>query len=86
MFYKFGNVVATGSDILTRIEMFGMRHEVFTNTGSHCKSKVGVNVDFANCRFRRFTELIFGNAYCVTEFAAIVVDDLTYCGATEDAP
>ena len=74
------DVVASRREILTRVEVIRMLNEMFADTGSHRKAKVGVDVDFADSGFRGFAELIFGNADSVFQVAAVVVDDFDVFG------
>ena len=72
---EFFDISATGREVLARVKVFGILHEVFADTCSQSEAEVGVDIDFADSRFSRFAELVFGNADCVFEFAAVVVDD-----------
>ena len=77
---EFFDVCATRSEILARVKVVGVLHEVFADTGSHGKAQVGVDVDFADCGARCFAELSFRNADCVFKCAAVVVDDFNVFG------
>ena len=77
---EFADVVASRRDVLARIEVLGMLLEVLADARRHGEAQVGVDVDLADCRLRRFSQLILGNAYGVGEIAVVVVDDLDVLG------
>ena len=56
------DILAAVADVLSGIEVIGMSDEVLTDTCGHAKTKVGVDVDLADCAFSRHTELVLGNA------------------------
>ena len=70
------DVRAAICDVLARIEVLRMRHEVLADASRHCKTEVGVDVDLADRGLRCLAELILRNADSVIELAAVVVDDL----------
>ena len=80
MLDEFADVVASRRDVLARIEVLGMLLEVLADARRHGEAQVGVDVDLADGRLRRFSQLILGNAYGVGEIAVVVVDDLDVLG------
>ncbi len=65
---------ASRFEVLTRVEMIRMRHEVFTDASGHCKTEVGVDVDLADCHLSGLTELFLGNADCAGHIATVGID------------
>ena len=66
-------LVAGGAEILAGIEFSGLGGEHFAHFCRHRQSAVGVDVDFADCGFRRLAELLFGNADCRFKLSAVLV-------------
>ena len=77
---EFFDVRAAGREILARVKVVGMLHEVFTNTSRQSKAQVRVDIDFADCGLCSFAELVFGNADSVFELSAVIVDDFDIFG------
>ncbi len=73
---EFFNVCSCGFEIFSRIEFGGIIVIELSDRSGHCKTEVGVDIDFANREFCGFAELFFGNADSVGHFAAVVVDHL----------
>lgn len=70
------DILARRAEIFARIESCRMRRHVFADTCGQAEAQVGVDVDFADRRFRSAAELILRNADGVVQSAAVVVDDL----------
>ena len=68
------HVLASGLEILTRIEVTGVLVEVLADGGGHGETAVGVDVDLADCALGGFTELLLGDTYGIGEFATVGVD------------
>ena len=66
-------LVAGGAEILAGVEFGGLGGEHFAHFCRHSQSAVGVDVDFADCGFRRLAELLFRNADCGFELSAVLV-------------
>ena len=64
------------SDVLARIEMLRMSHEMLADTSRHSEAEIRVDVDLADCGLRSAAELILRDTDSVIEFAAVRVDDL----------
>ena len=56
--------------------MIGMLRKMLTNSRCHAQTQVRINVDFANCALRRFSELFFRNTDGILQLSAIGIDDL----------
>lgn len=70
------DIRAAIAQILTGIEMIRMLHKMLADASRHAKTKVGIDIDLADRASCRFTKLIFRNADCVNQLAAVLVDDL----------
>ena len=70
------NICTAVAKILTRIKMIRMLYKMLTDACSHAQTKVGVNVDLADSALCSLAKLIFRNADCVNQLAAVLVDDL----------
>ena len=68
------HVLASGLQILTRIEVVGMLSQILTNGSGHGQTAVRVDVDLADSALRSLTQLLFGNTYCIGQVAALLVD------------
>ena len=75
VFNEFLDVGTAISNVLTRVKVFRMSHEVLTDTSRKSQTQVRVDVDFANCGFSSFAELVFRNTNSIIEFAAVSIDD-----------
>lgn len=73
MHVELFELVAGGAEILAGVEFSGLGGEHFAHFCRHSQSAVGVDVDFADCGFRRLAELLFGNADCGFELSAVLV-------------
>ena len=62
MSYDILDILTAIANILTRIEVIRICHEVLSDTCCHTKTKVRVDVDLADSASCSFTELIFRNA------------------------
>ena len=69
----FFNVGASGFKIFSRVELRGIIVEEFSDGSGHCKANIRIDIDFANRKFCRFTELFFGHADSVGHLAAVLV-------------
>ena len=67
------DVGSCGFEIFSRVELFGMFGEEFTNGAGKSETEVGVDIYLADCAACRFAELFFGNADCVGHLAAVFV-------------
>ena len=76
MLNQFLDVGTAISNVLTRVKVFRMSHEVLTDTSRKSQTQVRVDVDLANCGFSSLAELIFRNTNSIVQFAAVSVDDL----------
>jgi len=68
------HVLASGLQVLTGIEIAGLLVEVLADGSGHSQTAVAVDVDLADCALAGFAELLFGNTYCIGQFAAMCVD------------
>ena len=76
MLVEFFHFVASRAEVFAGVEFAGFVNEDFTNSSSHGKTAVGVDVDFANSALGGFAELFFGNTDCIGKFATVGVDDV----------
>ena len=70
------HVLASGLQILARIEMTGVLVEVLADGSCHGETRVRVDVDLANSALACFAELLFGNTHCIGELATMSVDGI----------
>ena len=70
------DILAAVAEVLSGIKVLGMRDEVLADTGGHAQTKVGVDVDLADCALCGKTKLILRNADGILQSAAVGVDDL----------
>ena len=73
---KLNHIFASLAAILTRIEIFGMKSECLANACRERKTRVGVDVDFANGALRCLAELILGYSDSIGKVASVFVDDV----------
>ena len=69
------DLVSSLSEILAGIEMAGILCKVATDSGGHCKTKIGIDVDFANSHGRSFSEHFLRDADGVGHLSAELVDN-----------
>ena len=72
------HVLASGLQVLARIEIAGLLVEVLADGCGHGKTAVRVDVDLADCALAGLAELLFGNTYCIGQFAAVSVDGVNF--------
>ena len=65
-----------GLQILARIELVGMLVEELADRAGHSETEIGVDIDLANGKLRRVTELLLRHADGVGHLAAVRVDHL----------
>ena len=70
------DIFAAVADVLSGIEVVGVSHKVLADACRHAQTKVGIDIDLADCACRRLAELLLGNADCILEGAAMGIDDL----------
>ena len=73
---EFLHLVTGGAQIFTRVKLTGFVVEDLADGGGHCKTAVGVDVDLADCALGGLAELLFGNANCIGQLTAELVDDV----------
>ena len=67
---EFFDVGSCGLQIFSRVELFGVFGEEFSDSSGHSKSQIGVDIDFAYGKLSGFAELFFGYADSVRHFSA----------------
>ena len=76
MHVEFLHFVAGGAEILARVELAGLVVKDLADGGGHRETAVGVNVDLADGALGSLAELLLGDADCVGQVAAVLVDDV----------
>ena len=71
----FFDVFSCGFKILSGVKVIRMLDKMLTDGTGANKTKVGVDVDLANCHFCGFTKKFLGNTDCIGHLAAEFVDD-----------
>ena len=74
------NSISCGSEVLSGVEVVGMLSEMLSNSTGHCQTKVGVDVDFANCHSCSLAEHFFGNTDSIGHFTAIGINHFNKLG------
>ena len=75
MFDHLFHVHSCVAEVLARVEVVGVLDEVLSDCRRERYAKVGVDIDLADRKLRRFSKLRFGNADRVGHGAAELVDD-----------
>jgi hypothetical protein len=75
---EFLHVVASGAEVLARVEFRRLLSEYAANGSGHSQTAVGVDVDFANGALCSFAKLFFGDTDSVGELAAEHVDSVNF--------
>lgn len=75
VFDNRADCVSGGSQILTGVKVGRIESKVFSDGCRDCKTKVAVDVDFADCHACGFAEHFFGNTLCAGHISAVLVDD-----------
>ena len=70
------HVLASGFQILTRIEVARILIEVLADSSSHSQTSVRVDVDFATCALRSLPQLLLGDTYSIGQLTAVSVDGI----------
>ena len=70
------HVLASGLQILTRIEVTGVLGQVLADGSRHSQTRVRVDVNLANSALAGLTQLLFGNTYSIGKFATKLVDGI----------
>ena len=71
----FFDVFSCGFKILSGVKVIRMLDKMLTDGTGAYKTKVGVDVDFANCHFCCFAKKFFGNTDCIGHLAAEFVNN-----------
>ena len=73
---NFLNVCTAICTVLSGIKVIRMCKHMLSDTGCHAKTKIGIDIDLADCTLSCFTKLLFRNTNGILKCAAVVVDDL----------
>ncbi len=76
MTIEFLHVVTSRTEVFAGVELTGLLSEYAAYGGCHCKTAVGVDVDFANCALGGFAELFFGDTDSIGKLATELVDSV----------
>ena len=78
MTIEFLHIVTSRAEVLAGVEFGGLFSEHTTNSSCHCKTAVGVDVDFAYRALGSLAELLFGNTDSVGKFATEHIDGVNF--------
>ena len=70
------HVLASGLQVLARIEVIRMLSQILTDSSSHSQTRVRVDVNFANSALRSLTKLLLGDTYCIGQVATKLVNGI----------
>ena len=74
MLVELLHVVASRTEVLAWVEFSWLLSEYLADSCGHCKTAVGVDVDFANCALCCLAELLLWNTDCIGKLATELVD------------
>jgi len=73
---ELDKVVTSVSEVLTRIVVIGMLNKVLTDSSSHGKTTIGIDVNLADGALDSLADLVLGNTNSVLNLATELVDGL----------